>query len=114
MPSLADDTQHRGDAVHGLEVVQVADGGLDIGLAGDVGDEGEPRLVAESLLLHRPDGHAVGAEDAGDGGQDAGSIEDVEVEVVGALDLVDRAQAGPAERADAGVAAAGAGYSGVR
>ena len=68
---VAEDAEHRADAVDGLELAEAREGGLHVGLAGAVGDEDEAGLVAEPLLLHRADRHAVVAEHAGDLGQHA-------------------------------------------
>src|SRR5690606_1253329 len=109
----ADDPQHRGDAVDRVELVQVAQRRLDRRLAGDVGDEHQPGLGAEALLLHRADRHLVGAEHTRHRRQHTGAVEDVHVDVVGGLDLVDGPDAGLAQRPDGGVAAPGAVERGV-
>ena len=97
---VADDAEHRADAVDRLELAEVGEGGLHVGLAGAVGDEDEAGLVAEALLLHRADRHAVVAEHAGDLGEHARAVEHLEVEVVGGLGVVDRPEHRLAELAD--------------
>ena len=69
---VADDAQHAADPVDRLEPAQLVDGGQQVALAGHVGEEDQPGLVGQADLLHRPDGHAVVAEDLGHRGQHAG------------------------------------------
>src|SRR5438067_13048285 len=57
-----DNSEQEHHTIDDVEVPQVAQGRLHVGLAGHVRDEDEPGLVAEALLLHRADRHAVPAE----------------------------------------------------
>ena len=51
-------------------------------LAGHVGQEDQPGLIAQALLLHRPDRHPVIAKDPGHRGQDPGAVSHVDADVV--------------------------------
>ena len=63
---------------HHVEVAQVAQRGLDVGLLRLVGDEHEAGVVAQALLLRGADADAVAGEDPGDGVEDAGPVDDLE------------------------------------
>ena len=75
---------------------------LDVAFAGDVGEEDEPGLVTEADLLHRADRDAVLAEDRRHRAEDAGPVEHVDGQVLGAPQLVDRPDRHPSARAPCG------------
>ncbi len=77
--------------VDDVEVAQPRHGALHVTLAGHVGEEDQPGLVTEADLLHRTDRHAVVTEHLGHGGQHAGTVGDVDVQVPGTAQVVGRA-----------------------
>ena len=89
------------------ELAQVVHRRLHGRLLGLVGDEDEPGVGADALLLGGADAHAVVGEHAGDGVQHARLVGDLEAEEVLGRRLVDRADARPGERAERAVGALG-------
>src|SRR6476469_3011161 len=104
--AVAEDAQHRADAVHGPDVTQPVDRGPQVGLPCGVRDEDQARLAADPRLLHRLDRHAVRAELLRDGGEHTGLVGHLELQVELALDLVDRPDGLAGEGADRGAAGA--------
>ena len=95
----ADHAQDAADPLHHVEVAEVAQRGLDVGLLRQVGDEHEAGVVAEALLLRGADADAVAGEHAGDGVQHAGPVDHLEGEVVLGRRLVDRPDRAPRAKA---------------
>ena len=73
-----------------VELADLVDRGAHVGLAREVRDEDQAGVVALPLLLHRLDRHVVVAEHAGDRGEHAGPVGDVERDVELRRRLVDR------------------------
>ena len=88
-----------------VELAEVVERGLHVGLPGLVGDEDEPGVVADALLLERADRHAVALERLGHRPQHAGPVDHVEVDVVARLQLVDGPDGPAGEREQVGVGA---------
>ena len=105
VPHVADDSQEAADPLHHLEVAEVPQRRLDVGLPRLVGDEHEPGVVAEALLLDAADAHVVLGEHAGDGVQHARPVDHLEREVVLGRGLVDRPDSRLRERAHRAVGA---------
>ena len=76
-----------------LEAIDLAQGGVQIGLDGQVGHDHQRHgallggIVARVVLDHAGDADALLAQDLGQPGQHAGPVGDREAEVIPALDL---------------------------
>ena len=93
------------DRCDDVEVAEVVQRGLHVGLAGAVGDEDQAGLVAEALLLHRADRHAVAPNTPATWASTPGRSSTSRLQVVRGLELVDGPDARPGQRPDAGVGA---------
>ena len=90
-----------------LQLAYRRHGGFEVALPGPVGDEDQPGVLGDPLLLHGFDRHVVLAEGAGDGGQHAGPVGHLAHHVELRGHLVDRADPLLRRRADGGAPAAG-------
>ena len=89
--AFADDAEHAAHPVHRLVAAQLVDGGQEVPLPGDVGQEDQPCLLGQAELLHGADGDVVVAEDLRHGGQHTGAVGHVHAEVEGGAHVVLRA-----------------------
>ena len=88
---LADDAEHAAHPVHRLVPAQLVDGGQQVALPGDVGEEDQAGLLGQADLLHGAYGDVVVPEDLGHRGQHAGPVGHVHAQVERGAHVVLRA-----------------------
>src|SRR6202163_2556061 len=91
---VAHHPQDATDVVDDLETPEGCQRAPYVPLARHVSEEDQPCFVAQSHLFHRPDRHAVVTEHPGYGGEHAGTIDDVDVQVPGTAQVIGRPELG--------------------